>query len=151
MPAGPGCTTPYIRFLFVTPHIRIQLPSDPTSRWMPLRASCLRLREHLTRGLAPRRKYVMSGTHGLLISQTRSVLMHLLVYARHCHLSPYTIPVVFTQSIPGVFYRRYVKYYPKATYEDVVFYIASFAFLYLDNLSDAPNMIQPSILFLRSP
>ena len=32
VPARPRCTTPHIRFLFIAPQLRVQLPSDPTSR-----------------------------------------------------------------------------------------------------------------------
>lgn len=32
VPTRPERTTPHIRFLFVAPHLRSTLPSDPTSR-----------------------------------------------------------------------------------------------------------------------
>jgi len=32
VPARPGCTTPYIRFLFIAPQLWVRLPSDSTSR-----------------------------------------------------------------------------------------------------------------------
>ena len=47
VPARPGCTTPRIRFLFVAPHLRIGLPSDPVSRRRPCPSPCLRLRDNL--------------------------------------------------------------------------------------------------------
>ena len=63
VPTGPGCTTPHIRFLFVAPRFRIGLPPDPASRRRPCPSPCLRLREHLARGLSPRKRHILPGTH----------------------------------------------------------------------------------------
>ena len=63
VPARPGCTTPHIRFLFVAPRFRIGLPSDLASQRRPCPSPCLRLRLHLARGLSPRKRYIMRGTH----------------------------------------------------------------------------------------
>ena len=35
VPARPGCITPNIRFLFIAPQLRIELPPDPASRRRP--------------------------------------------------------------------------------------------------------------------
>jgi len=53
VPARPGCITPHIRFLFIVPQFRIELPSDPASRRRPCPSPCLRLCENLAIGLAP--------------------------------------------------------------------------------------------------
>lgn len=53
VPARPGGITPHIRFLFVTPQLRVQLPSDPASRQRPCRFPSLRLCENLAVGLPP--------------------------------------------------------------------------------------------------
>ena len=63
VPTGPECTTPHIRFLFVAPRFRIGLPSDLASQRRPCPSPCLRLRLHLARGLSPRKRYIMPGTH----------------------------------------------------------------------------------------
>lgn len=43
VPTRPRCTTPHIRFLYIAPHFRIGLPSDPASRRRP----CASLSLHL--------------------------------------------------------------------------------------------------------
>src|SRR5216684_5250370 len=43
VPTRPGRTTPRIRFLFVAPHLRSTLPSDPASRRRPCASLVLRL------------------------------------------------------------------------------------------------------------
>jgi hypothetical protein len=43
VPARPGCITPHIRFLFIAPQFRIELPSDPASRRRLCPSPCLRL------------------------------------------------------------------------------------------------------------
>jgi len=53
VPARPGCITPHIRFLFIAPQLRIELPSDPASRRRPCPSPCLRLCENLAIGLSP--------------------------------------------------------------------------------------------------
>ena len=53
VPARPRCTTPHIRFLFIAPQLRVQLPSDPASRRRPCRFPNLRLYENLVAGLSP--------------------------------------------------------------------------------------------------
>ena len=53
LPARPGCITPHIRFLFIAPQLRIELPSDPASRRRPCPSPCLRLCEYLAIGLSP--------------------------------------------------------------------------------------------------
>jgi len=63
VPAGPECTTPHIRFLFVAPCFRVGLPSHPTSRWRSCPFASLRLLLYLARGLPPRKLRAMPGTH----------------------------------------------------------------------------------------
>ncbi|MEW5805773.1 MAG: hypothetical protein AB1756_00205, partial [Acidobacteriota bacterium] len=58
-----GRFIPHIRFLFVVPRLRIGLPPDPASRRRPCPSPCLRLRENLALGLAPRKWHIMPGTH----------------------------------------------------------------------------------------
>ena len=53
VPARPGCITPHIRFLFIVPQFRIELPSDPASRRRPCPSPCLRLCKNLAIGLSP--------------------------------------------------------------------------------------------------
>jgi hypothetical protein len=53
VPARPDCTTPRIRFVSLTPHVRSTLPSDAPSRERPGASLVLRLHEYLDRGLAP--------------------------------------------------------------------------------------------------
>ncbi|MFQ5825689.1 MAG: hypothetical protein ACE5JB_16760, partial [bacterium] len=55
VPTRPRCTTPRIRFLYVAPHLWIELPflprvshrGDPASRRRPCSSPNLRLREYL--------------------------------------------------------------------------------------------------------
>jgi len=63
LPAGPKRTTPHIRFLFVAPHLWVELPADPASRQRPCPSPSLRLRVHLVRGLQPRKLCAMHGKH----------------------------------------------------------------------------------------
>jgi hypothetical protein len=53
VPARPERATHRIRFVFLRPHLRSKLPSDPASRRHPCASLVLRLHAHLDRGLAP--------------------------------------------------------------------------------------------------
>ena len=52
-PTRPERTTPRLRFVFLAPHLRSTLPSDPTSRRRPCASLVLRLHVCLDRGLSP--------------------------------------------------------------------------------------------------
>lgn len=62
-PARPRRITPHIRFLFIVPQFRIELPSDPASRRRPCPSPCLRLCENLAVGLSPTKQRTMPGAH----------------------------------------------------------------------------------------
>jgi len=63
VPAGPECITPHIRFLFIVPRFRLELPPHPASRRRTCPLANLRLYIHLVSGLAPDWIRAMHGTH----------------------------------------------------------------------------------------
>ena len=63
VPAGPECITPHIRFLFIVPRFRLELPPHPASRRRTCPLANLRLYIGLVSGLAPDWIRAMHGTH----------------------------------------------------------------------------------------